>query len=116
MAVDGEPATWVTILPHLLTIWLAEGLYRRTVWRCRCSAGRCAEVPEGLELPGGAWTRCPYGVLRDPHFQALLILHECATIAAPAGWPEAYPAWLSWGMVQLQRWLDAERQKQRGAR
>lgn len=114
--MDGTPATWVTLLPHLLTIWLNEGLYRRAVWRCRCSAGDCAEVPEGAELPGGAWTRCPYGVMRGAQFQALLILHDCASIYAPAGWPDAYPAWLSWGLVQLRRRLDAERQKREGRR
>ena len=105
MEVDGEPATWITMLPHLITIWLREGLYRRTVWRCRCSSGPCHEVPEGVELPGGEWTRCPYGLLRGPSFQALLILHDCAKVAPPAGWPEAFPAWLAWGLVKLRQRL-----------
>lgn len=109
MEVDGEPATWITILPHMLTIWLREGLYRRAVWRCRCEDGPCAAVPDGAELPGGAWSLCPYGLMRGPQFQSLLILDKCATIGPLAGWPEAYPAWLGWGLVQLrQRKLRSE--------
>lgn len=105
--MDGTPATWITLLPHLITIWLKQGLFRRAVWRCRCSSGPCTEVPAGAELPGGEWTRCPYGVLRGPQFQALLILHDCASVSPLAGWPEAYPAWLAWGLVTLRQRLAA---------
>jgi len=108
VTVDGEPATWVTLLPHLLTIWQKESLYRR-VWPCRCRSGPCHEVPEGAELPGGQWSACPFGLLRGPQFQALLSLHECARISPVAGWPDRFPAWLAWGLVTLRRRLEVQK-------
>lgn len=111
VVIDGKAATWATTLPHLLSIWRKEGFYRRAVWLCRCDAGPCDEVPETedgpAELPGGAWSVCPYGVLRGLQFRALVNLHECAKISPLAGWPEAFPAWLTWGLATLRARLEA---------
>ena len=110
VSVNGRLTTWVSLLPHLLTIWQRERLYRSGVWRCRCREGACDEVPASddgpAELPGGAWSICPYGVLRSPQFSALLTLHECAKIAPLAGWPDDFPAWLTWGLVTFRKRLE----------
>lgn len=101
MTLDGAPASWVTLLPHLLSIHAREGMYRRSVWRCRCSSGDCDADPSEADLPGGVWSVCPYSLLRGAQFLALLQLAKCSTISPLAGWPDEYPAWLSWGLVVL---------------
>lgn len=109
--IDGTAATWATALPHLITIWKKESFYRRAVWLCRCEHGPCDEVPatdDGpAELPGGAWSVCPYGILRGVQFRILTSLHASAKISPLAGWPEAYPAWISWGLTILRMRLEA---------
>jgi hypothetical protein len=101
VTLDGAPASWVTLLPHLITIALRESFYRRGVWRCRCEVGRCEADPREADLPGGSWSRCPYELLRSAQFVLLIQLERCAAVAPLAGWPHDFPAWLSWGLVTL---------------
>lgn len=98
----------MTLLPYLLTIHKNEAMFRRSVWRCRCKSGDCAEDPREADLPGGSWSRCPYALLRSTQFQALLQLVKCATISPLAGWPDEFPAWLSWGLVMLKQKQEAK--------
>lgn len=101
------PTTWVTLLPHLIAIWKREAFYRRAVWRCRCVDDTCDAVPPGDSLPGGSWSRCPYPLLRSGRFSTLLALHKAAEVAPLADWPNGYPAWLAWGMIELRARLAA---------
>jgi len=109
VTVDGKPASWEQLLPWLLTIRAKIGTYRNAVWRCRCNVGPCAEVPKGAELPGGEWSVCPYGVLRGIQFTTVLTLRDLGRISPLSGWPDAFPAWLTWGLLMLQ--VDDERRK-----
>lgn len=102
VAVNGEAATWVSLLPKLLQIWKRETYFRR-VWPCRCKTGPCDRDASEADLPGGSWSTCPFGVIRGPQFQALLLLSECARIGPLSDWPDGYAAWVSWGLVQLRR-------------
>jgi len=90
---------WSALLPHLLSIAQREGLYRSGVWRCRCTDAACKRVPLRVQLPGGAWSRCPYAVMRGAHFSTLAALRRSARVSAIAGWPDALPAWLGWGLT-----------------
>jgi hypothetical protein len=105
VALDGKSASFAQVLPHLITIWKREGFYRRSVWLCGCDAGPCGEVPASedgpAELPGGAWNVCPYSLLRSVQFRALQSLDACAKISPLANWPDAYPAWVAWGLATL---------------
>lgn len=65
-------------------------------------------MPAGADLPGGEWSVCPYGVLRSAQFQVLIQVHRLAEVSPLAGWPDDWPAWLSWGIVELRRRLAAE--------
>lgn len=97
--LDGALASWSALLPHLLTIAQREGLFRTGVWRCRCVDASCKRAPSKAQLPGGVWSRCPYAVLRAPHFATLAALRRSARVAPLAGWPDAYAAWIGWGLT-----------------
>jgi hypothetical protein len=101
--LNGKPQAWSTLLPHLLTIHANEGLHRSQVWTCRCEAGDCANVPEGVELPGGVWSRCPYAVLRSPQFASLVTLDELAAVSPLQDWPHGWAAWVSFGIVAMRK-------------
>jgi hypothetical protein len=59
-------------------------------------------------LPAGEWSVCPYGVLRGPHFSALLALWRQAEVSSVSHWPDGWPAWLGWGIVQLRQRVAVE--------
>ena len=106
MTVGGRPVTWIQLLPNLLTLAGNVDFYRTSVWRCRCRAGACLRVPD-RDLPGGAWSACPYGLLRHPLYQQAQLLHDSARVSPLAGWPDAYPAWLSVALLALQKRKEA---------
>jgi hypothetical protein len=61
------------------------------------------------ELPGGAWSVCPYGVLRGVQFRAVQTLAACGRVSPIAGWPWSIPAWLSWGVTVYQARVGGEK-------
>lgn len=47
------------------------------------------------------WPRCQLGMLRETAWQGVVSLYRSAQVAPPSGWPDAYPAFVVEGMVEL---------------
>lgn len=80
---------------------------------CGCPVGGCEGRPQSVGVYGGAWSRCPIGVLEsDPLFQRAIHLLACARVSPLVDWPTGYSAGCVSAIMAIQHERDAEEARQ----